>query len=486
MTGLTMDGVAARVPPRGRDLYLEAARPITVLLLAGRYAEARAQQLAGRAAGAAGAGRHDVTVVADGVEARCRSTSWRRRPVRRPSGREGRHRRRGRRGHVGRRRVACSPASRCRSRSGRARASSAPRSTPAVAWSSAPPRRRRHRLAQIGRLVEQAQTGKAPVQRLADRVSAVFVPVVLVLAAADPRRLARRRPAPRRVHRGRRRPDHRLPLRPRPGDAHRAAGRHGPRRPARHPHQGARGARAAPGGSTRSCSTRPAPSRRAGWRSPDVAAADGADPGELLRLAGARRGSVRAPGRPGDRAPRPRPRTCSRRSTDFTSRPGLGVQGEVDGTRGRRSAARTGCATWPGRCRRTLAEARRRTPAGRTVVAVGWDGAARGVVVVADTVQPTSAEAVAGCGRSGCGPVLLTGDNEARRAGGRRGGRHRPTVDRRGAPRRQGRRGPRGCRTRAASSPWSATASTTPPRSRRPTSGSRWAPAPTSPSRPAT
>ena len=39
-------------------------------------------------------------------------------------------------------------------------------------------------LAQIGRMVEDAQTGKADVQRLADRVSAVFVPIVIVLASA--------------------------------------------------------------------------------------------------------------------------------------------------------------------------------------------------------------------------------------------------------------------------------------------------------------
>jgi Cu+-exporting ATPase len=50
---------------------------------------------------------------------------------------------------------------------------------------------------------------------------------------------------------------------------------------------------------------------------------------------------------------------------------------------------------------------------GRTAVAVGWDGAARGLLVVADTVKPTSAEAVRRLRSLGLRPVLLTGDNPA-------------------------------------------------------------------------
>ncbi len=50
---------------------------------------------------------------------------------------------------------------------------------------------------------------------------------------------------------------------------------------------------------------------------------------------------------------------------------------------------------------------------GRTPVAVGWDGRARGVIVVGDTVKPTSASAIAGLRELGLTPVLLTGDNAA-------------------------------------------------------------------------
>ena len=50
---------------------------------------------------------------------------------------------------------------------------------------------------------------------------------------------------------------------------------------------------------------------------------------------------------------------------------------------------------------------------GATAIAVGWDGRARGILVVADAVKPTSAEAIAQLRALGLQPVLLTGDNEA-------------------------------------------------------------------------
>ena len=57
---------------------------------------------------------------------------------------------------------------------------------------------------------------------------------------------------------------------------------------------------------------------------------------------------------------------------------------------------------------------------GSTVSAVGWDGEARALLVVADTVKPTSADAVAELRALGLRPMLLTGDNDGRGPRGRR------------------------------------------------------------------
>ncbi|CAN3979295.1 heavy metal translocating P-type ATPase [Kitasatospora purpeofusca] len=96
---------------------------------------------------------------------------------------------------------------------------------------------------------------------------------------------------------------------------------------------------------------------------------------------------------------------------DFQNVPGLGVQGVVDGhavVAGREALLAERAQPLPA----GLAEAKRAAEAaGRTAVTVGWDGAARAVLEIADAVRPTSARAVAELRALGLRPVLLTGDN---------------------------------------------------------------------------
>ena len=78
---------------------------------------------------------------------------------------------------------------------------------------------------------------------------------------------------------------------------------------------------------------------------------------------------------------------------DFVNEPGTGVRGVVDGL--------------------SVQVARAADDDGRTSVAVSWDGRRRGVIRMADAVKPTSAEAIAELKAMGITPMLLTGDNQA-------------------------------------------------------------------------
>ncbi|OZC79399.1 copper-translocating P-type ATPase [Rhodococcus sp. 06-462-5] len=98
---------------------------------------------------------------------------------------------------------------------------------------------------------------------------------------------------------------------------------------------------------------------------------------------------------------------------EFTSLDGLGVQGVVDGRAaviGRRSLLDDWSMPLPLELADAFEAAERQ---GRTAVALGWDGRARGVQVVSDSVKPTSKQAVAELRALGLTPVMLTGDNEA-------------------------------------------------------------------------
>jgi P-type Cu+ transporter len=268
-------------------------------------------------------------------------------------------------------------------------------------------------LAQMAKLVEDAQTGKAEVQRLADRISGVFVPIVVALAfaalgawlgagfpvaaaftaavavlvVACPCALGLATPTALLVGTGR--------------GAQMGVLIKGPEVLE----------------STRRIDTvvldKTGTVTTGRMTLVDVLTEPGTDRAELLRLAGALE----------DSSEHPIAQAIARAATqetgtlptpeDFANVEGKGVQGVVEAHAvlvGRESLL----AEWSMRLSDEVAAAKARAEKeGRTVVAVAWDGEARGVLMVADTVKPTSGEAVAQLKRLGLMPVLLTGDNEA-------------------------------------------------------------------------
>ena len=191
-----------------------------------------------------------------------------------------------------------------------------------------------------------------------------------------------------------------------------------------------------------------------------------------------RRARQRAPAGGGDPRRRRRARhRGARRPTGFEAIAGHGIRAEVDGhsvvAGNERLAGHAG-----ERAAALAAE-------GKTVVTVVVDDEPVGAIAIADTVKPSSAAAVTP--PQAARPRGRHADRRPRgdREGHRRTGRHRARASPRCCPSRRRRRSRRCSRT-AAGSPWSATASTTPRRSPRPTSASPSAPAPTWPWRRAT
>lgn len=268
-------------------------------------------------------------------------------------------------------------------------------------------------LARMARLVADAQNGKAAAQRLADRISAVFVPAVIVLALgtlavwlglgegaqaaftaavavliiACPCALGLATPTALMVGTGR--------------GAQLGILIKGPEVLE----------------STRAVDTvvldKTGTVTTGSMTLTGVLLADGVPEEEALRLAGAlehasehpvaRAVAEGAAHRVGD-LPAAR---------DFRNLPGLGVEGVVDGHTvlvGREQLLRERSQPLPPELVRAKAAAE---AAGGTAVAVGWDGRARAVMVVADAVKPDSAEAVRRLRELGLRPVLLTGDNAA-------------------------------------------------------------------------
>lgn len=271
-------------------------------------------------------------------------------------------------------------------------------------------------LARMGRMVEAAQSGKASVQRLADRVSGVFVPIVVgiavatlvgwlvagfgiaaafssavaVLIIACPCALGLATPTALLVGTGR--------------AAQLGVLIKGPEVLE----------------STRAVDTivldKTGTVTTGRMNLVAVVPAPGVDRATLLRYAGALEDASEHPvGQAIAKAAVAELGTLPT-AEGFTNVQGKGVHGVVEGHTvvvGRESLL----ADWsqyldPAVTPELVAAKLRAESDGKTAVAVGWDGSARGVLVIADTVKPTSAEAVRQFKRLGLTPILLTGDNE--------------------------------------------------------------------------
>lgn len=271
-------------------------------------------------------------------------------------------------------------------------------------------------LARIARLVTAAQAGKPPVQRLADRVSAVFVPVVIVIAAVTLAAwLAAGRPATAAFTAAVAVLIIACPC---------AMGLATPTAILTGTGRGAQLGILISGPevleSTRTVDTivldKTGTLTSGRMSLADVITGPGQSEAELLRLAAALESGSEHPIAAAIAAAVPKtPHSAASGHgvSEFTSYPGLGARGVVDGhtvLAGRRDWLESGWAmTVPSSLAAAAAQAE---AAGRTAVLAGWDGQVRGVFVVADTVKPTSAAAVARLRDLGLRPVLLTGDHE--------------------------------------------------------------------------
>ena len=143
----------------------------------------------------------------------------------------------------------------------------------------------------------------------------------------------------------------------------------------------------------------------------DVIVADGEDRATVLRIAGALEDASEHPiARAIADAARAELGTLPT-VEGFTNTEGLGVQGVVEGRAvvvGREAFL----ADWSTHLGELAGPKGAAEAQGRTPVVVGWDGVVRGVLVVADTIKESSAEAVRQLRELGLRPVLLTGDNE--------------------------------------------------------------------------